>query len=201
MSAEFRHVDERVVHHGHIVSFVEATFVGPSGEEFQRDIVRHPGAACVVPLHDDGTVTMVRQFRAPLNADLLEIPAGKLDVEGEDPEPAVRRELAEEVGLAAERVELLVSVALSPGFCDEIIHVFLAEGLSPVPSQAHGLEEEHMEVVRVPLRTVPDLIARGELTDGKSIIGLLATLRRMEGGSAGPAAATSDDPSRAARHG
>lgn len=197
MSAAFRHVDERVVHRGHIVSFVEATFVAPSGEHIQRDIVRHPGAACVVPLHDDGTVTMVRQFRAPLNADLLEIPAGKLDVEGEDPEPAVRRELAEEVGLAAERVELLVSVALSPGFCDEIIHVFLAEGLTEVPAQAHGIEEEHMEVVRVPLQSVPDLIASGELTDGKSIIGLLATLRRVEGGATTGAADEVD----ATRHG
>jgi len=178
MSEAFRHVDERVVHQGHIVKFVEATFESPTGDRFQRDVVRHPGAAAAVPLHDDGTVTMVRQFRAPHDAFVLELPAGKLDVDGEDPEAAMHRELAEEVGLEAARMERLVSVALSPGFCDEVIHIYLATGLSEVPSSAHGLEEEYMEVERVPLDDVPGMIERGQLVDGKSIIGLLETLRR-----------------------
>lgn len=180
MSA-FRRVDERVVHRGHFLELVEATFESPSGERFTRDVVHHPGAACVVPLHEDDTVTMVRQYRAALDAEVLEIPAGKLDVAGEDPEVAVRRELAEEVGLAAGHVERLVSVALSPGFSDEIIHVFLATDLSPVPSSAHGVEEEHMVIEQVRLADVPALIARGELIDGKSIIGLLSTLQRQRG--------------------
>ncbi len=181
MSAGFRHVDERVVHEGHVVKFVEATFESPTGEKFQRDVVRHPGAVAAVPLHADGTVTMVRQFRAPHDDFVLELPAGKLDVAGEDLEEAMRRELAEEVGLAAGRIERLVSVALSPGFCDEVIHLYLATELEEVPSAAHGLEEEHMEVLRVPLDDVPGMIERGDLVDGKSIIALLETWRRRQG--------------------
>jgi ADP-ribose pyrophosphatase len=162
-----------------VVTLVESTFEGPDGALFTREIVRHPGAVAAVPLHADGTVTMVRQFRAPHDGFILELPAGKLDVTGEDHEAALQRELGEEVGLAASSLELLVSVALSPGFCDEVIHIYLATGLSEVPADAHGIEEEHMEIVQVPLAAVPDLIATGALVDGKSIIGLLATLRRQ----------------------
>jgi 8-oxo-dGTP pyrophosphatase MutT (NUDIX family) len=175
----FERVGSRLVHAGHIVEFRVDSFVGPNGEEFDRDVIHHPGAASVVPLHDDGTVTLVRQFRAALGRELLEIPAGKLDVEGEPPELTVHRELAEEVGLLAERVELLTSFVQSPGFCDELNHVYLATGLTMTDRSVQGIEEEHMTVHRVPLAEVPDLIATGELIDGKSIVGLMLAIHRL----------------------
>jgi 8-oxo-dGTP pyrophosphatase MutT (NUDIX family) len=179
MASTFERVDSRLVHSGHIVQFYVESFVGPSGERFDRDVIRHPGAASVVPLHDDGTVTLVRQFRAALGRELLEIPAGKIDVEGESPELTVQRELAEEVGLVADRLVLLSSFVQSPGFCDEVNHVFLATGLSETERSVQGVEEEHMTIHRVALRDVPDLIASGELVDGKSIVGLMIALHQL----------------------
>ncbi len=81
----FRRVDERVLHRGYVITLAEGTFAAPDGTEFTREVVHHPGAVSVVPLHDDGTVTLVRQYRAAIDDDLLEIPAGKRDVEGEAP--------------------------------------------------------------------------------------------------------------------
>ena len=181
LPSPFRRVDTRLVHQGHIVSFHIDTFTDPTGERFDRDVVRHPGAASVVPLHDDGTVTMVRQFRAALGRDLLEIPAGKIDVVGESPEATIRRELVEEVGLIAEKVEPLIDLNQSPGFCDEVNHIYVATGLSPTDRSVQGIEEIYMTVERIRLTDVPGLIAAGELTDAKTVIGLLLTLRRLGG--------------------
>ncbi len=175
----FRRVDSRLIHQGHIVSFRVDSFVDPTGERFDRDVVHHPGAASVVALHDDDTVTMVRQFRAALGRNLLEIPAGKIDVEGESPEVTIRRELVEEVGLIAEVIEPLIDLNQSPGFCDEVNHIFLATGLTATERSVQGIEEEHMTVERIPIDDVPDMIMAGEMTDAKTVIGLLLTLRRL----------------------
>jgi ADP-ribose pyrophosphatase len=114
----------------------------------------------------------VRQYRAAIDRDLLEIPAGKRDVEGEPPELTARRELEEEVGMRAGRLELLAEFYNSPGFCDEHSYVFLALDLEQSATSAHSPEERHMTVERVALDDVPALIASGELVDAKSIIGL-----------------------------
>ena len=168
------------MHQGAIISVVRGRFAAPDGTEFERDIVRHPGAVSVVPLHDDGSVTLVRQYRSALDEFLLEIPAGKRDVPGEAPELTARRELAEEVGLAAHRFDLLAEFVNSAGFCDERSWVFLARDLHEVERDRHGVEEQHLEEVSVPLGEVPTLIAERRLVDAKSIIGLLAALRMVE---------------------
>lgn len=178
-SSAFERVNSRLVHQGYIVSFHVDTFTDPTGELFDRDVVHHPGAASVVPLHDDGTVTMVRQFRAAIGRDLLEIPAGKIDVPGESPEVTVRRELVEEVGLIAERLEPLIDLNQSPGFCDEVNHIFLATGLTSTERSVQGIEERHMTVERIALDDVAELIASGVLTDAKTVTGLLLTLRHL----------------------
>src|SRR5205085_10027684 len=121
-----------------------ATFVAPDGTEFARDLVHHPGAVSIVPVHDDGTVTLVRQFRAPLESDLLEIPAGKRDVEGEDIAVTASRELAEEVGFQAGSMELLAEFYNSPGFSDEHAFVFLARDLTPCAMVRDGVVEDAM---------------------------------------------------------
>jgi 8-oxo-dGTP pyrophosphatase MutT (NUDIX family) len=146
------------------------------GTEFERDVVRHAGAVAVVPLHDDGSVTLVRQFRAALDADLLELPAGVRDVAGEPDHLTAGRELVEETGLAAEHLELLSRFHNSPGFCNESISVFLATGLSEVTGNPQGIEEQHMTIERLPLHEALTMVHDGHITDAKTIIGLLLTV-------------------------
>jgi ADP-ribose pyrophosphatase len=150
----------------------------PDGTEFDRHVVHHPGAVAVVPLHDDGTVTLVRQFRAALDADLLELPAGLRDVEGEQDERTAERELIEEAGLAAEHMELLVTFHNSPGYCDESVSVFLATGLRQVAEDRQGVEEQHMTIERLALDDALAMVDDGRITDAKTIIGLTLVASR-----------------------
>lgn len=177
----FRQLDEQVVHEGRVVSFRTGTFEAPDGRTVERDIVRHPGAVSAVAVDDEGRVVLVRQYRAALDTELLELPAGKLDLPGEDPAVCVQRELAEEVGLEAGSLEPLVSIHHSPGFCDEVGHIFLARDLRPVPDARQGVEEEWMTVERHPLADVPRMVAAGEVTDAKSVVGLLLAHARLAG--------------------
>jgi 8-oxo-dGTP pyrophosphatase MutT (NUDIX family) len=174
-------VGEEILHRGHVISVGRGRFSAPDGEEFEREVVHHPGAVSVVAVHDDATVVLVRQYRAAVDRELLEIPAGKRDVDGEDPAVTAGRELAEEVGLRAERVEKLGEFFNSPGFCDEHSHVFLALGLTEVPTDTQGPEERHMAVERVALADVPALVAAGEIVDAKTIIGLCLARERLQG--------------------
>ena len=127
----------------------------------------------------DGRVALVRQYRAALDDWLLEIPAGKLDVEGEDPAVTAQRELAEEVGLAASSWSLLTTFHHSPGFCDELQRVYLAEGLSAVPDSRQGLEEESMTVEWWPLASASTMVTDGTVHDAKTVIGLLVAEERL----------------------
>jgi len=170
----FRKLDERIVLRTSLISVAEATFQAPSGETFERNVVHHPGAVSVVPVLDGGTsVIMVRQYRAALDRELLEIPAGKRDVEGEELEVLAARELQEEIGRTAGTLRKLAEFYNSPGFCDEHSVVYMATDLVVVEREAHGVEEQHMTMQEVALADVPGLIASGELVDAKSIIGLL----------------------------
>ena len=125
-----------------------------------------------MPLTEAGKVVMVRQFRAAVGHELLEIPAGKRDVDGESPEVTAARELAEEVGKRAVSLELLARFYNSPGFTDELSWLFLATELTDVPLDRQGFEEQLMSIEEVPLENAPELIRRGEIMDAKSIIGL-----------------------------
>ena len=174
----FTPVGETTVHVGHTISLVEARFTSPTGHAFTREIVRHPGAVSVVALHDDGTVVLERQFRAALGRELLEIPAGKLDIEGEDPAEAAARELAEEVGLAAVTWTRLADFYNSPGFTDEHSITYLAQGLSEVPTDKQGHEEEAMTIERVPIREVPQHCLAASLPSLRSAAALEEALIR-----------------------
>ncbi len=176
----FRKLGERVVHEGFLITSVEATFADPSGETFERDLVHHPGAVSVVTVLDGGReVLLVRQYRAAVDKVLLEIPAGKRDVDGEPPEITARRELEEEVGMRAGSLRKLAEFYNSPGFCDEHSFLFLATDLTPCDTAFQGHEEHHMTIERVPLDSVPELIASGDLVDGKSIIALCLALEHF----------------------
>lgn len=181
----FHRLSERVVYRGHVFSTVTAVFVGPDGQRFDRDVVRHPGAVAVVPVSEAGTVTLVRQYRAPVDQWVAEVPAGTRDVDGEALEVTARRELAEEAGLAAERFELLVRTFNTPGFCDEETAVFLATGLSRVADGRRGVEEEHLEVLEVDLDAFDQLVDDGTIVDAVTILGVGLARRRLAG-QAGP---------------
>jgi 8-oxo-dGTP pyrophosphatase MutT (NUDIX family) len=176
----FRRLSEEEVWRGHLVSAATGRFVDPDGHEFERDVVHHPGAVSVVPVLDGGaTVLLVRQYRAAVDRELLEIPAGKRDVAGEAPEVTARRELEEEVGMRAGRMEKLAEFFNSPGFCDEHSHVFMGLELEPCPSSAQGVEERHMTIERVAMADVPSLVVEGRITDAKTIIGLFLARERL----------------------
>lgn len=181
MSPGFRPAGETTVWSGSFISVAEGTFIDPDGAPFRRDIVHHPGAVAVVPLLDDGRVVLIRQYRAPCDRELLEIPAGKLDVDGEAPEAAARRELIEETGWAAGTIEELARFYNSAGISDELTYVYLARALEPAPRSSQGVEERFSTLETVPLATVPHLVADHELLDAKTIIGLTLTLRAEDG--------------------
>jgi ADP-ribose pyrophosphatase len=176
----FRKLDETEVHRSSLIRVASARFEGPDGTRFERDIVHHPGAVVVVPLTAGGTVLMVRQFRAAVGAELLEIPAGKRDVKGEPTEVTAARELAEEVGRQAGRLDLLARFYNSPGFSDELSWLYLARDLTAVPQDRQGAEEQHMTIEEVPLAAVPAMIEAGDLVDAKSIIGLTLTQAHLD---------------------
>jgi ADP-ribose pyrophosphatase len=178
----FTHSHEELEFRGRIVSAGVASYVGPDGAVFERDIVHHPGAVSVVAVRDhdgDPVAILVRQFRGATGGMLLEIPAGTRDVDGEPPEETARRELAEEVGVRAEHLELLATFYNSPGFCDEYSYVYLALGLSAVPTSLQGVEEQHMTTEEVRLADVPARIQSGYIVDAKSSIGLLLARERL----------------------
>jgi 8-oxo-dGDP phosphatase len=178
----FRVVSERTVWTGLRITLAMRDIVAPDGSHYEREVVHHPGAVGVVPLHADGTVTLVRQYRAALDRTLWEVPAGLRDVEGEDPAANAARELAEEAGLEAGTLEHLITFHNSPGFCDEAVVIYLATDLSEVPVDRQSIEEQHMEVARVPLAEVLAMVDDGRITDAKTVIALLATDRRRAGG-------------------
>jgi len=151
--------------------------LAPGAAWTRRDVVRHPGAAAAVPW-DGERVHLIRQFRAAPGRDLLEIPAGKLDVAGEGPAATAARECVEELGLSPRRLSLLHRCYLSPGFSDEICSIYLAEDLEAVPTAPQGVEEQAATVVTLDLTQIRETLAAGALSDAKTLLGLAALLIR-----------------------
>jgi 8-oxo-dGTP pyrophosphatase MutT (NUDIX family) len=153
---------------------------GPDGARFDRHVVHHPGAVVVVPIDGDD-VLLVRQWRVAVGGELLEVPAGKRDVDGEAPEETARRELEEEIGAVAGRLVPLAEFYNSPGFCDEYTHLYLATDLAMGERAAASAEEQAMTVERVPLDGIHDLVADGTIVDANTIIGVLLARRHLAG--------------------
>jgi 8-oxo-dGTP pyrophosphatase MutT (NUDIX family) len=173
----FRRVREGTVWSGRVISAAVVQIEGPDGVH-EREIVHHPGAVAVVPWHDDGTITLVRQYRAALEAELLEIPAGLRDVADEPPEETARRELVEEAGLSPGTLEHLVTFHNSPGFSDESVVVYLATDLTEVAHDRQGAEEEHMVVERIPAADARAMVLDGRITDAKTVVAVLTLAAR-----------------------
>jgi len=166
-------VATRQVHQGRIVSLRLDTIRGPDGALLEREVVEHRGAVAIVALVRPDAVVMVSQYRHAVAEWLLEIPAGTIE-EGEDPEWCAARELEEETGYAAERLRRLFAMYTSPGFCNEVLHIYVAEGLHD--GTVNRDPDEEIEVVEVALADVPAMIHDERIRDGKTIAALLAVI-------------------------
>lgn len=168
---------ERTVEHtrpyeGVIVDVDLDKAVLPNGRIATREVVLHPGGVAVLPLNDDGTVTVVRQYRYPFAQVLTEIPAGKLDPE-EEPRAGALRELKEEIGAQVGELIDLGAIYPSPGFCQEVLYLYLAKDLTY--GDCCPDEDEFLEVVRVPFDTLAGQVMSGEIRDGKTVAAVLKT--------------------------
>lgn len=174
----------RDIYRGRVVHLTAEEVALPNGYRMELEIVRHPGAAAVAAVDATGAVTLLRQYRHAVGGYLWEVPAGKLDP-GEEPRDCAARELREEAGLDAGDLAPVGSIVTCPGFCDEVIHLFVATDLRPVP-QALGADEV-IDIIRsVPLGEAMAMIARGEIRDGKTIAALVhADLRDGRGARRG----------------
>lgn len=165
-----RPVDTKRVYDGRVVKLDVETVELPDGRRAKREVVRHPGAVMVVPWLDGERVVLVRQFRYAAGATLLELPAGLLDREAESPAACAARELTEETGYVAAQIEPVATFFTTPGFTDEQIHCFRATGLRPAGQDLDA--DESLEVVVVRYAEALAMIRRGEIRDGKTIVGL-----------------------------
>jgi len=171
-------LSSKLIYNGRAVKLRVDTVEMPNGRQTTREIVEHSDCIAIIAIDADDNVLLVRQFRKPVEKELLEIPAGGIDP-GEDPEEAVRREMREETGYLPQRVQKLGGFYSAPGYCTEYLHLYLATDL--VPSQLFAEDTESISLVRAPISQIPGLITSGKICDAKSIAGLLAYLEYQKG--------------------
>jgi ADP-ribose pyrophosphatase len=172
----------RVHHHervysGHVVDLDVDDVLEPSGVKARREVVRQRGSVAALPVHEDGRVVLVRQYRYAVDAAVWELPAGRRDP-GETPEEGARRELEEETGLRAARLEPLLVFWTTPGFCDEVMHLFRASALESGPARPEA--DERIETATFTLPEALAMISRGEIREGKTLVALLLEARRRD---------------------
>ncbi|MBI2846299.1 MAG: NUDIX hydrolase [Chloroflexi bacterium] len=167
----------RRIYKGHVVGLRIDTVELPDGRTTQREIVEHSESVSIIPVDSQGNVLLVRQYRKPAERVLLEVPAGGVEP-GEKPEETVIRELQEETGHTAQKIERIGAFYISPGYSTELMHLYLATQL--IPSSLEADIDEKIEVVRVPLSRISEMIRQGEIQDSKSIAGLLMVLTERD---------------------
>jgi ADP-ribose pyrophosphatase len=170
----------RVIRHerlysGQVVDLDRDEVEEPGGVHGRREVVRQRGSVAALPVHDDGRLTLVRQYRYAVDARVWELPAGRRDP-GETPAEGARRELEEEVGLRPRFLQPLLTFWTTPGFCDELMHLFRATGLETVPARPEA--DERIEIAQFTLQEAEAMIRRGEICEGKTLVALLLELRR-----------------------
>lgn len=163
-------VSSKVAYEGRIITVREDTARLDSGKDVYREVVSHPGGVAVIPIEKNSDVVTVRQFRYPFQTETIEVPAGKLEY-GEDPHECAIRELSEETGISAAKIIDLGMIYPSPGFCSEVLYMYLALDLSY--GTAHPDEDEFLNVERIPLSTLIDMIMNNELRDAKTVAAIL----------------------------
>jgi ADP-ribose pyrophosphatase len=168
-------VTSRVAYRGRSLTVTVDDVVLPNGRRVALDVVKHPGASAVVPFTSERDVLLIRQFRHAAGGTIWEVPAGKLD--GDPPEVCARKELEEEAGRRAGRLEHLASIFTTPGFTDEVIHLFAAFELEEIPTRHEA--DEVIEVVELPLERALRMVWDGELRDAKSCLALIHAAHRL----------------------
>ncbi len=170
-----RRLSTRRLYEGKVLALDLDEVEEPGGVTAKREVVRHPGSVAALPVTPEGGLILVRQYRYPVDDTVWELPAGRVDP-GESPEEAIQRELREEIGQRAERLEKIAFFYTTPGFCDETMHVFRATGL--VPDQAEADDDERIETATVTLERAREMISAGELREGKTLVAVLLELAR-----------------------
>jgi ADP-ribose pyrophosphatase len=169
-------IQSQSIFRGAVFEVVRDQLREENGVEIVREIVRHSGGAGCLPLFDDGRIALVKQYRHPARRELLEIPAGKIESD-ETPMACARRELEQEIGFRAGRIEALAEFYSTPGFCEERLYVYLATDLQPVEQNLD--HDEFVEVVYLPFTEAVMMAERGEFEDSKTIIALLLAAQRF----------------------
>ena len=164
-------INSKEIYHGRLLHVFRDEVRLPDGRTAEREWIKHPAAAAVVPITEEGEVIMVRQYRYPVRQVTLEIPAGKLDVIGEEPLACACRELAEETGCSAREMKYLTAIDTTVGFTNERIYIYLARGLAAGPQNLD--DDEFINVVRVPMKTAVEMVMSGEISDAKSCVAIL----------------------------
>lgn len=170
----------RRVYTGHVLSLDVDDVDEPGGVQAIREVVRHQGSVAALPVHTDGRVVLIRQYRYAVDQELWEIPAGRLEAR-EDPREGIRRELEEEVGLRPADLQPLLVAFTTPGFCDETLHIFRASELQEVPARPEA--DERIEARTMTLEEARSLVTRGEIRDAKTLLAILLEKERRTEGS------------------
>lgn len=157
---------------GKVISLKVDDVVLPNGKEGKREIINHPGAVAVMALTDDGKLILVEQYRKALERSIIEIPAGKLEP-GEEPDKAIRRELEEETGYGCEELTYVQSFATSPGFADEVIHLYLAKGLYKIEHKAAMDEDEFVSLIEVTIEEAEEMVKKQQIFDAKTAFAVI----------------------------
>ena len=176
MSEKAHVVSSRRIYDGKVLALDVDEVEEPGGMHATREIVRHRGSVACLAVHDDGRVVLIRQYRHAASDFVFEIPAGRLDP-GETPEAGAARELEEEVGLRPARMEKLLDFHTTPGFCDEVLHLFRASGLTAVPPRPEA--DERIEIQMPTLAEARAMIARSQVRDAKTLLALLLESERQ----------------------
>ena len=169
MNYEEKTMKSEKIYEGKIVNLRIDTVELPDKKYSKREIVEHPGSVGIIPITDDGHMVLVKQFRKPVEKDLFEIPAGKIEI-NEEPKETALRELVEETGYTSDKMEYLFEFYTSPGFSNEKLYLFIATELSK--GEASPENDEYIETVKIKIENLVDMVNRGEINDSKTIIGI-----------------------------
>ncbi|WP_164218144.1 NUDIX hydrolase [Virgibacillus sp. YIM 98842] len=169
---EEKTINSEKIYDGKIIDLQVDKVLLPDGNKAKRELVKHPGAAAVIPITKEDKIVLIEQYRKPLEKSIIEIPAGKVE-KGEDPETAAIRELEEETGYTTSELSLVTSFYTSPGFADELIHIFITDELKPLDAPAAKDDDEFMEIMELTLDEAKQLVEEERIHDAKTNYAIL----------------------------